>query len=242
MSENTILVSSYLEKSKENYSLEDLPIHAAPGLHDQVFEKIDGLIPKNSLILELGSGSGAFVRRLKLSGYKPTAVDYSEDNFRLHDSINFIKMDLNEKFSLNFSELYDCIVAIELIEHLENPRNFFRECKKLLKPNGLLIFTTPNIDSPLSKCLFLRRGYFNHFADEDYRISGHITPLSQWYTKNLIFENGFKSECIFSFGASYLGKNYFVRMLKKMLIFFVLMVSKSPRDMNGNLLIYILKK
>lgn len=38
---------------------------------------------------------------------------------------------------------FDCIVAGELIEHLENPFNFIKGCKKILKPGGLLILSTP---------------------------------------------------------------------------------------------------
>lgn len=242
MSENTILVSSYLKTSKENFSLDELPIHAAPGLHDRIFEEIKKILPRDASILELGSGSGAFSRRLMLASYEITAVDYSEENFRLHDTIHFIKMDLNEKFAKKLNQTYDCIVAIELIEHLENPRNFFRECKKLLKPNGFLIFTTPNIDSPISKYLFLRRSCFNHFSDFDYHSSGHITPLSQWYIKNLISENKFKPKHQLSFGKTYLGKNFIFVILKKILIFFLKRISKTPDSLNGNLLIYVLEK
>lgn len=38
----------------------------------------------------------------------------------------------------------DVIVNFELISHLFNPRNFLISCFKILKKNGLLIFSTPN--------------------------------------------------------------------------------------------------
>jgi SAM-dependent methyltransferase len=40
-------------------------------------------------------------------------------------------------------ESFDSIIAGELIEHLENPYAFLRGCKKVLKPSGLLILSTP---------------------------------------------------------------------------------------------------
>lgn len=41
-------------------------------------------------------------------------------------------------------EIFDVIVAGELIEHLFNPTRFLRDCYRILKDKGILIITTPN--------------------------------------------------------------------------------------------------
>lgn len=46
-------------------------------------------------------------------------------------------------------EKLDCIVACELIEHLENPGLFLIGAKQRLKPGGRLILTTPNAFCPV---------------------------------------------------------------------------------------------
>ena len=47
------------------------------------------------------------------------------------------------------------VVSIETIEHLENPRALFRELVRALRPGGLLLVTTPNQLSVLSKLCFV---------------------------------------------------------------------------------------
>ncbi len=39
---------------------------------------------------------------------------------------------------------FDCIVSFETIEHLDSPAAFVSEIKRLLKPNGLLIISSPD--------------------------------------------------------------------------------------------------
>jgi SAM-dependent methyltransferase len=45
------------------------------------------------------------------------------------------------------SESFDNIVAGEIIEHLEKPEIFLKECYRVLRKNGRLIITTPNRES-----------------------------------------------------------------------------------------------
>jgi len=66
-------------------------------------------------------------------------------SFKLSD-VPFIQADLNEPFA--FGRRFDCIVASEIIEHLENPRHFLRECAKVA---DVVVITSPNTDSPASK-------------------------------------------------------------------------------------------
>ncbi len=239
MTEKTILVDQYISTSKNEFDIENLPIHALPGLHDFVFTKAMELVSLGSTILELASGSGAMAKRLVEAGYIVTASDYVQENFRLHDLIPFISGDLNESFSNKHANLFDCIIAIEIIEHLENPRHFLRECKKLLKPNGLLIFTTPNIDNPVSKAFFVRHGYYQWFSDKNYKTDGHITPISQWLACKIIKEHEFEIVQKTSFG------NPFNQISKWPRLKFLAKIIQNlnvEKGMDGELAVYILKK
>jgi len=42
------------------------------------------------------------------------------------------------------NEVFDLIISMSVIEHLENPARVFREFQRLLKPGGTLIIQTPN--------------------------------------------------------------------------------------------------
>lgn len=44
------------------------------------------------------------------------------------------------------SDTYDLVVAVEVLEHVEEDRKFLSEVSRVLKPNGRFIMTTPNGD------------------------------------------------------------------------------------------------
>ena len=59
---------------------------------------------------------------------------------------------------------FDTIVSGDMLEHIENPSEFFRECYRVLKDDGVLIVSTPNASYfPLFflNALFIKRFYFN---------------------------------------------------------------------------------
>ncbi len=62
---------------------------------------------------------------------------------------NYVKADAQAMPFKN--EAFDCIVAGELIEHLEKPELFVQEAKRVLKEGGTLIITTPNKNSLINR-------------------------------------------------------------------------------------------
>jgi SAM-dependent methyltransferase len=71
----------------------------------------------------------------------------------------------------------DVVVSVETIEHLENPRAFVRELYRLAKPEGLVIVTTPNQLSLLSKLTLVLKNEFNAFQESPGCYPAHITAL-----------------------------------------------------------------
>ncbi len=69
----------------------------------------------------------------------------------------------------------DVVVAVETIEHLENPRAFVRALVRLAKSGGLVVVTTPNQLSLLSRATLVLKGTFNQFQDASY--PAHLTAL-----------------------------------------------------------------
>jgi SAM-dependent methyltransferase len=180
-----------------------LPIHAAPGLHDFIATHAEHSFLPCGSVLDLAAGTGALCLRLSQHGFRVTAADLVPENFRLHGTVPFVTANLNRSFADALGATFDGILAVEVIEHLENPRHFLRECGTLLNPGGCLILTTPNVDNPVSKLSFVRRGRFQWFWDGDYDTFGHITPLTQWQVRCCLEEVPLEIVSLGSFGNPY---------------------------------------
>ncbi len=45
-------------------------------------------------------------------------------------------------------QFFDAIICLHVIEHVSRPDDFLQECRKLLQPEGIMLFETPTIDTP----------------------------------------------------------------------------------------------
>jgi 2-polyprenyl-3-methyl-5-hydroxy-6-metoxy-1,4-benzoquinol methylase len=84
---------------------------------------------------------------------------------------------------------FDVITAIEVIEHLENPRAVAREWYRLLRRGGLVLLSTPNNESWRSFLSLVFRGHFTAFRDGSY--PAHITALLRQDIVRVLTEAGF---------------------------------------------------
>lgn len=235
----TVKVDHFQELSKQEHvgaHYKNLPIFALPELHGFVVDKALAHVPENARVLDLASGSGAMTLRLLDNGFNVESTDLVDEGFRLHGQVPFYKADFNTNFHTAMKGPYDAVTALEIIEHLENPRHFLRECMALLKPGGLLFLSTPNIDTPRSVLRFIRKGHFRQFGEEDYRTSGHITPVSQWQLEKMVQEGGWIVKEMTSCGAPY-GKG--LRHISAKVV--NMMMAGNPR-LRGAILVAVLQK
>ena len=231
--------AAHVWKGCHNYK--GLRIHAIDGLHDFAAEQIVEVLGPGAAVLDLGAGSGAMSARLADLGFAVTAMDVVPENFRLHDSVPFIAANLNEAFADRIDTAPEGIIALEILEHLENPRHFVRECYRALKPSGYLLLSTPNVDSPVSKSLFIRYGRFKYFDDDNYIGDGHILPISQWLLKKALSEAGFAVRWLGTFGDPYKGMKWFSRT--RLLALLVAALSpEEPKRLAGEILVLLAQK
>jgi SAM-dependent methyltransferase len=149
-----------------------LPVRALPGTHERVVQTALRYVPVGSTALDLGAGSGGLTERLLAANFRVTAADVGSA-FEL--PTDFVSLDCNDPaFDRVVALQFDLIAAVEVIEHLENPTAFLRSISRLLKPNGVAILTTPNVDNVPARLKFLLRGELramDKFAPE------HVTPI-----------------------------------------------------------------
>lgn len=161
----------------------DLLIKADLGLHDQIAEVVGKKAPGGSLVLDFGAGEGALSERLFDMGYKVIAADKDAGNFKSKNcdffSINFDQPDEVDIFVQKHANLFDVVLGVEVIEHVQDQWKYIRQLMAMVKPGGIVLITTPNTTSWLSRIVFLLTGRFHQFADADLNY-GHINPVSPW--------------------------------------------------------------
>lgn len=115
-----------------------------------VLDRID--LQKNDSLLDIGCGRGEIVIYHSLNGGMSTGADFSEEAIKLATSkakeLNAPCRFIVSSFeSLDESQKYDRIIALDFIEHISSDESalFFRKCFNLLNQGGrLLVFTYPN--------------------------------------------------------------------------------------------------
>jgi cyclopropane fatty-acyl-phospholipid synthase-like methyltransferase len=166
---------------------------------------------KDISILDCGAGTGAWVEKLRSSGFRGLlAVDIDAGQY--HGPAPFLRADLNGDFADTVisgdctpsGQGFDLITAIEVIEHLKNASHFLRQCRQLLKPNGRLLITTPNVECVPGRFKFLLRGKLRHF--DEHSDPTHISPVFFSLLRRIGQQCGFEiSEYLPVPGRSYSG-------------------------------------
>jgi len=116
------------------------------------YQQVLKVIPKDKSlkILDIGCGDGVLSWKLfNQTKSKITGVDTDEHSLKFarkeiqkrNARANFIKANAHKLPFKNNS--FDVIIATEIIEHLEKPQIMLREIKRVLKPKGQVIITTP---------------------------------------------------------------------------------------------------
>lgn len=163
-----------------NQLYEGLPVLAAGlDVHERAFEAFARHVPKEARILDVGAGAGSFCKRLLDNGYHAVeAVEIQSDWFDV-PNIPVHALNLLEDWAEKLPEAeFDALVTLEVIEHLENPWHFARQCAAAVKPGGLILLSTPNIQSTRSRIQFLIDAEFRFFRQKDFDGVGHMTSLT----------------------------------------------------------------
>jgi 2-polyprenyl-3-methyl-5-hydroxy-6-metoxy-1,4-benzoquinol methylase len=110
-------------------------------------------------VLDAPCGSGALVAALVEAGYDASGTDVVHDAAQVIGD-RFMPADLGAGIPAADAS-FDAVLSVEGIEHLENPFAFLREIRRVLRPGGLLVLTTPNTVSLRSRVRFFHSGFYN---------------------------------------------------------------------------------
>lgn len=148
--------------------------YSAEGVHEKVLECMAGF--KRGMVLDVPSGQGALSNDLERLEFKVVSGDIERENILYKNGRN-IQLDLNKP--LPFKEgTFDYVVCVEGIEHIENPHHLINEFARLVRKDGHLIITTPNIMTIKSRLRFLFYSYLDYF-----KYFGPLPPEARYIIK-----------------------------------------------------------
>ncbi len=105
-------------------------------------------------LLEVGCGEGRGIPVLMEESRTYTGIDKIGEvieNLRgLYPESNFLQTNLPPISGLN-DHSFDSIVSFQVIEHIQDDREYLKELYRLLKPGGIALLTTPNIKKTLTR-------------------------------------------------------------------------------------------
>lgn len=148
----------------------------------------------SGLVLDIGSGEGGWIKRLKSNPNirQIIGTDIVDAGAGGLEGVDFFVVDVSREPLPCAAGAADWVFALEVIEHLTNPRHFVLEAYRSLAEGGRLFLSTPCNESLTARLSFLFRGYFPAFCEHDYLVSGHITPIIETDLRRMASESGFK--------------------------------------------------
>jgi 2-polyprenyl-3-methyl-5-hydroxy-6-metoxy-1,4-benzoquinol methylase len=151
-----------------------------------------------SVILELGCGSGATgraaLRAAKAGRYVGIEVDRASADIAKESLSEVLIGDVATLDLSRFHGSFDALVASEVLEHLVDPWSVLRKLRCCLKPNAIVIASSPNI-SHWQIVYNLLKGRFR-YAEYGVMDSTHL----RWFTpesyRSLFVDSGFEIEAL----------------------------------------------
>jgi len=139
------------------------------GILKQIFILKKLGLKKTSEVLDLGCGTGLAANYIqKKYRCNVTGIDCSEKRIvaaAKNSKCRFIVDDVNLAICYLDKKTYDLITAFETLEHLENPVAVLEQCKRILKPDGVLIGSVP-----LKHEYVAHLQYFNSLKDVEKKL------------------------------------------------------------------------
>lgn len=160
--------------------------------HQRIYRTVANVLAARDaggLLADVGCGSGDLWQALRGRFRSCIGVDAVRYD-GLPPDVEFHPADLDAARLPLPDASVDTAAAVEVIEHLENPRAFVRELARIVRPGGWVVVTTPNQLSALSLLTLALKSRFSAFQDDAY--PAHRTALLEIDLRRIMTECGLR--------------------------------------------------
>lgn len=139
---------------------------------------------KKGNLLDIGSGTGAFLNEMKQEGWKISGIEPDPGARQKANDLYQIKIDSPERLRQYAEGSFDAITLWHVLEHMHNLHAEVEQLKKLIGKSGLLYIAVPNFESYDAKT------YGKYWAAYD--VPRHLYHFSPASMKKLIANHQLK--------------------------------------------------
>jgi 2-polyprenyl-3-methyl-5-hydroxy-6-metoxy-1,4-benzoquinol methylase len=131
----------------------------------------------------MGCGSGSLLKALQENGFtQATGMDISGEQVNMAADMGVANVVLGDALEhvKTANQAYDVVLGMDIIEHFTKDEllELLQGIKRALKPGGMVMFRTPNLDAPMSTV----------FANGDFTHENYLNASS---AKQVMLASGF---------------------------------------------------
>lgn len=145
-------------------------------------------------ILDIGCGEGFFAERLARAGNKIVGVDILPDIKQRDALLKYFQADLDQGLDSMIEKIdsykFDKVLLQDVLEHLRYPEVVLRDCVRVLKPNGQVVVSVPNIAN-ITVRISLLFGKFE-YTDRGIMDKTHLRFFTQKTARRMLEECGYE--------------------------------------------------
>ena len=144
---------------------------------------------KKGEILDIGCATGDFLEVAQDFGYNATGLELSKWSVAIAQKKGLkIYCESIEAHAKRFTQKYDLVTLWGVIEHFEKPREELEYINKLLKPKGIVVLWTGDVDSVTSRLMGRNWWYWlgqhiQYFTRASLKLLGEETGFRQIFSK-----------------------------------------------------------
>jgi len=170
-------------------------------------------------VLDIGCSNGAMLQLwgpdwIK-SGIEPSTTSADEANQR---GIDIVASSIN----LLESGLWDCIISVDTIEHINDPMAFFASVKNFLTPGGVVITLSGDMSYGLASLAGPRYWYSSFPEHVGFLLPATYSYIAKKLNGRIVFSRRYSWRAPGCFNAL----RFFLQLIKYMALFLVISVSR----------------
>ena len=152
------------------------------------------MVGANQDVLDIGCGEGFLAAELVKSGNRVTGVDILPQASESSALESYYRADLEEGLDGVVEQLngkrFSCLLLLDVLEHLRYPERILAQCHNLLRPEGRIIVSVPNIAN-ITICLMLLSGRFD-YTERGILDKTHLRFFTRRTARAMLKEAGYR--------------------------------------------------